>query len=190
MEFFYNNGERKRVPIRWTGRIIPEQLYFIAQTTCSPDSVTVYASKNMLDSIRVAYTEPLNCSDIHDTLTVDTRLTPIEGAKIVPDEVALTFITDVLAEVQIEGVAIEGVNMPKGKVLRTFPAKVKVKFVTGVKNYQTLKPSDFRVIADYEELSRGNSSQCSISIDRMPSGISNAKLETNKVDYLIEEVAQ
>lgn len=25
IEFFYNNGERKRVPVRWAGRIIPEQ---------------------------------------------------------------------------------------------------------------------------------------------------------------------
>ena len=24
LEFFYNNGERKRVPVRWTGRVIPE----------------------------------------------------------------------------------------------------------------------------------------------------------------------
>lgn len=25
LEFFYNNGERKRVPVYWTGRVIPEQ---------------------------------------------------------------------------------------------------------------------------------------------------------------------
>ena len=24
LEFFYNNGERKRVPVHWTGRVIPE----------------------------------------------------------------------------------------------------------------------------------------------------------------------
>ena len=37
LEFFYNNGERKRVPVHWTGRVIPEQLYFISHVVYSPD---------------------------------------------------------------------------------------------------------------------------------------------------------
>ena len=45
IEFSYNNGEYKRVPVRWAGRIIPDQLYFISQVVYSPDSIDVYASR-------------------------------------------------------------------------------------------------------------------------------------------------
>ena len=55
LEFFYNNGERKRVPVRWTGRVIPEQMYFISQVSYMPDSVDVYTSPDKLDSIRAIY---------------------------------------------------------------------------------------------------------------------------------------
>ena len=55
LEFFYNNGERKRVPVHWTGRVIPEQLYFISHVVYSPDSVDVYATREKLDSIRIIY---------------------------------------------------------------------------------------------------------------------------------------
>ena len=44
LEFFYNYGTNKKVPVRWSGRVIPEELYFISRVDYSPDSVTVYAS--------------------------------------------------------------------------------------------------------------------------------------------------
>ena len=59
LEYFYNDGAHKRVPVRWSGRVIPEHLYFISQTQYWPDSVDVYASPGKLDSITVAYTETL-----------------------------------------------------------------------------------------------------------------------------------
>lgn len=30
LEFAYNYGECKKVPVRWNGRVIPEQMYFIS----------------------------------------------------------------------------------------------------------------------------------------------------------------
>ena len=49
--FTYNNGERKRVPVKLTGHVVADDLYFISETHITPDSVTVYASKRMLDTM-------------------------------------------------------------------------------------------------------------------------------------------
>lgn len=187
LEFYYNSGAHKRVPVRWSGRVIPEQLYFLSHVEHWPDSVTVFAQESMLDSIKTAYTEPLNYVGFRDTLTVDCRLRKIQGAKFVPDVVKVGFFTDVLTEESISDIPVRGINMPKGKVLRTFPAKVTVKFVTGVSVYLSLKPSDFLVVADYNELSLSPSEKCNIYLKRVPSGVSRATLEVKQVDYLIEE---
>ena len=187
LNFFYNTGASKRVPVRWSGRVIPEHLYFISQVEYSPDSVTIYASEEKLDSIRMAYTEPLNYANFRDTLNVDCKLKKIEGVKTVPNQVRVTFHTDVLTEVSIDDIPIQGIHMPEGKVLRTFPAKVKVSFVTGVSHYRTLKPSDFTVVADYNELKGQLSEKCNIYLQVVPHGISRAKLDIQQVDYLIEE---
>ncbi len=32
LEYFFNYGLHKRVPLRWSGRVIPEHLYFISHT--------------------------------------------------------------------------------------------------------------------------------------------------------------
>jgi hypothetical protein len=186
-EFFYNFGAYKRVPVRWTGRVVPEELYFISKVQYSPDSIDIYASEEKLDSIRTAYTEILNYSNFRDTLKVKARLAKVKGVKMVPDVIDIAFYTDVLTEENIDGVSVTGINLPKGKVLRTFPAKVRVSFVTGVSIFNKLKPEDFVVVADYRELSNHPTEKCKIYLTKSPAGISRAKLEINEVDYLIEE---
>lgn len=186
LDFYYSFGTKKQVPVRWRGRIIPEELYFISRTEYSPDSVTVYASDEKLDSINVAYTEPLNYTNFRDTLIVNCQLNKLKGIKMVPDHIQVSFFTDVLTEERIEGIPIKGVNMPEGKVLRTFPAKVTVSFVTGVSVYRDLRPEDFLVVADYQEIKQNPSEKCRIYLKNVPAGISRAKLETDLVDYLIE----
>ncbi len=185
--FYYNYGERKQVPVRMRGQVLPEKLYFISDTIVEPDSVTIYASRQKLDSINVVYTEQFNFTDWHDTLIVKPYLQKLTGVKVIPEQVCFTFITDVLTEESIEGIPVVGINMPEGKILRTFPAKVKVRFVTGMKRYQQLSANDFLVVADYDEFSKSQSPKCNISLRRLPSNISRVKLDVQQVDYLIEE---
>ena len=186
LEFFYNYGTHKKVPVRWSGRVIPEELYFISRVDYSPDSVTVYASDEKLDSINIIYTETLNYANFRDTLTITCHLAKLKGVKVVPDRVKINFYTDVLTEENIEGVPIQGINLPEGKVLRTFPAKVTVSFVTGVSVFRNLRPEDFTIVADYNEIKRHPSEKCRITLKNVPPGISRARLDVTLVDYLIE----
>ncbi|MBQ1669865.1 MAG: YbbR-like domain-containing protein [Prevotella sp.] len=187
LEFFYNYGANKRVPVRWTGRVIPEDLYFISRVKYYPDSVDVYASQALLDSISVVYSEHLNYVNFRDTLVVNANLEKIKGVKMVPDHIKMEFFTDVLTEEKLDGIPVEGINMPPGKILRTFPMKVTVSFVTGVSVYRSLKPEDFTIVADYDEIAANPSEKCRIYIKKSPPGISRVHLNINEVDYLIEE---
>ena len=186
LEFYYSYGTNKKVPVRWSGRVIPEELYFISRVEYSPDSVTIYASEEKLDSINMVYTEQLNYANFRDTLSVNCRLSKIKSVKMVPDHVRVNFFTDVLTEERIEGIPVQGINMPEGKTLRTFPAKVAVNFVTGVNVYRNLRPQDFTVVVDYNDIKNNPSEKCDIHLKDVPSGISRARLETTQVDYLIE----
>ena len=190
LEFYYNYGAKKQVPVRWSGRVIPEELYFISRVEYSPDSVTIYASEDKLDSINVVYTEALNYANFRDTLIVNCHLAKLKGVKMVPDHIKLSFFTDVLTEERIEGIPIQGINMPEGKTLRTFPAKVAVSFVTGVSVYRNLTPQDFTVVVDYNDIRQNPTEKCRIMLKDVPRGISRAKLETTFVDYLIESESE
>jgi hypothetical protein len=185
--FYYNNGEKKKVPVRWRGHLKTDPHYFIAKTLIEPDSVTIFASREKLDSIHYVYTRELNYSDIHDTLIVTSELQRMQGVKIVPNRVKINIQTDVLTEETIDSIPVVGINMPKGKVLRTFPSRVSVKIVTGMKNYKAIMPSDILVVADYEQFKDETSDKCTLQVKKVPEGVSRATLNVKQVDYLIEE---
>lgn len=187
MEFNFNYGQSKRVPVRWSGRVVPEHPYYIAQTKYSPDSVTIYANSEKLDSIQIVCTEQLNISDFRDTLSVDCNLVKMKGVKTVPATIHLTFFTDVLTEESIGDIPIEGINMPAGMMLRTFPSKAVVKFVTGMSRFKTLSADDFKVVVDYNDIVGSKSDKCKLLLLSIPDGISRANLEIDEVDYLIED---
>ena len=187
LEYYFNYGAKKRVPVRWSGRVIPDELYFISRVQYWPDSVDVYASTEKLDSIATMYTEQLNYANFRDTLFVNVHLSRGKGVKTVPDMVKVGFFTDVLTDEDIEGVPIQGINMPPGKVLHTFPSRVTVHFVAGASVYKNLSYEDFTVVADYKEMKANPSEKCRIYLKKAPPGISRARLSTDAVDYLIEE---
>ena len=187
LEFYYNYGAKKVVPVRWSGRVIPEEMFFISRVAYQPDSITIYASHEKLDSINVLYTEQLNYANFRDTLRAKCELAKIRGVKMIPDHVQVTFFTDVLTEEAIEGVPIKAINMPVGKSLRTFPAKVTVSFVAGASLYRNLSANDFTVVADYNDIINHPTEKCHIYLKSVPRGISRTRLETNMVDYLIED---
>ena len=187
LEFSYNNGECRRVPVRWAGRVIPDQLYFISHVEYQPDSVDIYASPEKLDSIRAVYTEALNFVNFRDTLRVDCHLARIPDVKVVPDRVHIQFHTDVLTEETFQNVPIQCINLPPGKVLRTFPRYAKVHFVAGVSQLRTLHAEDFKVVADFREIMVSHKDRCTLILRDVPHGVSRAVLDTRQVDYLIEE---
>ena len=77
--------------------------------------------------------------------------------------------------------------MPEGKVLRTFPSKVSVSFVTGVSQFRSLSRNDFLVEADFSEIEDNASDKCRIYLRAVPHGVSRATLSVQEVDYLIED---
>ena len=110
----------------------------------------------------------------------------MKGLKCVPSKVRISIYPDVLTEESVE-VPITALNMPEGKVLRTFPARVKVSFTVGASLFRTVTPDKFRVVVDYNELQADPSEKCTLKIASVPHGIRNARTEIQQVDYLLEE---
>ncbi len=186
LEFFYNHGISKRVPVRFIGRVIPAENYYLSRTLCQPSQVTVYADKALLDSISFVGTEALRLTDFADTVVRKVPLQTIRGAKVVPAEVEVTFCPDILTEEAVE-VPIVAVGMPEGKVLRTFPSRVKVRFSVGANQFRQIKPEQFRVEADFSAIGDKPSEKCPIYLRQAPPNVSNARLEIGMIDYLIEQ---
>lgn len=185
-EYFFNYGLKKHVPVKLAGKIIPGQSYYLSRVFIEPDSVEIYASREVLDSIKYVSTKLLNVSNLTDTLVRNVDLNRIKGVKYVPENVKVSICPDILTEEKFE-VPIVAVNMPAGKVLRTFPSRVTVIFTVGASMFRSIRPEGFKVVADYNEVMENPSEKCNIYLRSVPHGVRNARISFNQVDYLIEE---
>ena len=186
LEFYYNQGQQKKVPVKLKGTIRPADSYYLARTILSPKEVTVYAGKQYLDSIEYVETENLSIPTFEDTITTTIGIKKMTGVKVVPSEIKVTLCPDILTEESIE-VPIEAINMPPGKTLRTFPSRVKVRFVVGAGMFRQISKEHFRVVADYLELRNSKAEKCTLHLRKAPTSVKNPSLEVSQVDYLIEQ---
>jgi hypothetical protein len=112
----------------------------------------------------------LNIVNFDDTVIQTVALKSIKGVKIVPSMVRIGLYPDILTEESVD-VPISAVNMPQGKVLRTFPSKVSVRFTVGASMFRMIKPEQFKVIADYNDLTAHPSDKCNIYLRVYPHNV-------------------
>ena len=186
LDFHYNYGLSRQVSVKMSGHVVPGKSFYLARTRCWPEKVTVYGSKQALDSLRFVKTVPINITNFNDTVLRTVALETIKGVKIVPNTVRIGLYPDILTEENIE-VPITAINMPEGKVLRTFPQRVTVNFIVGASMFRSISPEQFAVVVDYNEIIDHPSDKCSIHLRETPQGVRNARLKMTHVDYLIEE---
>lgn len=188
LEYIYSTGKSKVIPVRLRGRVSPNRQYYVSDTICSPDSVLVYAPASMLDTIKAAYTQWIELSNISDTVRCRATLTSIKGAKFVPNFVDLTFPVDIYIEKTLE-VPLRGINFPAGKVLRAFPSKVQVTFQVGLNRSRLIKASDFVLNVAYEDLLKQGADKYTVTLKSVPHGVSHVRISPSQVDFLIEQVS-
>ena len=186
LDFYYNYGQSRQVPVKMAGIVVPGKSFYLARTRFWPETVTVYGSKQTLDSLRYVKTVPINITNFNDTVVKTVALEKIKGVKIVPNIVRIGLYPDILTEETIE-VPVTAVNMPEGKVLRSFPQRVTVNFIVGASMFRSISSDQFAVVVDYNELIEHPSDKCNIHLRQCPQGVRNARLQMTQVDYLIEE---
>ena len=186
LEYFYNLGTRKKVPVLLAGEIDTAPEYYLKRVSFSPDSVEVLAPPSILDTIRAVTVTPVHLQNLAADETVERYLHRMRGVKVIPEHVTMNIQVDLYTEKTVE-VPIVGVNFPGSKDLRTFPSKVKVTFRVGMSNFKSVTANDFVLAVSYEDLVNNDSPKIRLQLRSMPPGISNVRIEPEEVDYLIEQ---
>ena len=187
LEFFFNRGARKKVPVELAGTIETSPEYYLKRVDFEPDSVEVLAPLAILDTISQAFIVPVHLSDLASNAKIQRTLHRVRGAKFIPEQVDMMVQVDLYTEKTVE-VPIIGVNFPGSKDLRTFPSKVDVTFRIGMSRFKDITADDFVLAVTYEELMENDSSKLKLHLRSVPPGVSNVRIEPSEVDYLIEQI--
>lgn len=180
--FLYSNGEHKRLPVKFMGRIGAKS---DKEITISPEFVDVYAQPDILNTLKFIKTvdDSLN---VEEDVTRNFMLETTRGIKCKPQQVKVNIKPIVFVENTIE-VQVECINEPADKKLALFPPRVSVTYVVDIKNHNLITKEGFKVIADYNEVADMKQPKCSFKLVAQPPFVKQAKLAFDETKYLITD---
>ncbi len=187
-EFYYNRGVGRLMPVKFVGSVRTVPQNYLQNITLSPDSVMVYAPTSVLDTMKYAYTIRRDVMNLAKTTTVKLPISTITGVKTMPEDISVTANVDYYTE-QTVSVPVVGLNFPANVSLRTFPAKVTIKYRVGAAYAKYITAGHFLLAATYEELLNNDGQKFALQLKATPSGVSNVRVYPKEIDYLLEYAA-
>ncbi|MCF0160239.1 MAG: YbbR-like domain-containing protein [Bacteroidaceae bacterium] len=185
-DMVYTRGKAKRVPVRLKGEVSAKQQYAVTGVTFDPDTMTIYAPEEILDTIHVVFTAPVSYHELEKTTSFETEMSRPQNVKFVPEKVSVNINVAQLTEKTLE-VPITPVNVPSGKTMRTFPSKVKVTFQTVLGEFDKIKAEEFSIQVDYNSLNPNDNERCVPFAAYYPASIKHMGIWPAEVEYLVED---
>ncbi|HEA30269.1 MAG TPA: hypothetical protein ENH91_09785 [Leeuwenhoekiella sp.] len=151
-----------------------------------PDSVLVRGPKSSIDTLAAVYTQKERFKAIKSHLKDSVPLTTlkrINQLEIEPKEVLYSLHVDKFTEGTLT-VPLQLINVPAQVTAKIFPKRVKLIFNVNFKNYDRLRPSDFKVVCDFNKMD-STSTTLSPEIVQFPSYVRDLRLSEKTVQYLL-----
>jgi YbbR domain-containing protein len=180
--------DSKKVPVKTIIDLNFKKQYFLCDDIItSPDSITLYGYKEILDTLNCIYTNEYISEELKDTLNATLSLNIPHHCKAKPNKVNVIAPVEFYTESDID-LSIRVKNLPENIVVKTIPEKLNVSFLVGLSRYKDIRPSDFILSIDYESLRQSNSNIEAVTLESFPTYIKQPFLKDNKVKWLIEFV--
>ncbi len=185
----FNKKVSKLVPVKYNlSLVFNKQFNLTDSISIQPKYITVSAESEVIDKINFVETQSITLKNISKSISIKLPIIKAPEFKHVEFSqmsVKATINVTKYTETSLE-LPVEVENLPAGYTLKTFPDKVGVKFNVGFKNYDKITPVDFRAIVDYKKIDQ-ESNKLKIQLIKIPDGIRNVKLVTEKVEYIISK---
>ena len=183
----FSRLSEKKIPIIPKTRINLRAGYLTDSNVISkPDCIIVRGPKILLDSIYYAETITYNQEDVYKSISKKINLSPIEGANFSKDFVDIELSVSRYSEKEFN-IPIELINQPEGVKVKLFPPMTKVRATIPMSVIGNIRVSDFRLIADYNQILNGQTQKLELFIQKKPSSVKQIILEPNEVNYLIRK---
>lgn len=187
IEFYYNHGLHKRVPVSLLQLPRIESGYALTETQLKTDSVTVYASSQLLEKITSAEILPYYLETLSNTTTLKLPIKSVRGVKFIPDSIEASFHIDRMVEKKIT-VPIKTEGFPANKILLPIPQEVEITCQVAMNNYRSITSNMFEVTAHFEDLPTDGTTHCPLRLKTIPEGVSRVRITPKDVEYVIEEI--
>lgn len=185
ISLMYTSAPAKTVPVKINADVTTALGKVLnGKPRASVREIKIYSSRDILDTIFYVNTAKIVRRGLADPVTLQVKLCPIKGVKMVPSTIDVTIPVEPL-ENRRTAVDISVVNVPKGESLVLFPAKAEVSYLVPMSMRDDSR-APFRVIADYASLNSAADTHIRLRLaSPLPAGVTDAQLEQDSVEFTI-----
>lgn len=182
---YYTQESTEKYPVEISGTIESAVQYETGEIKITPDSVWVFGPASVTDTINFIYTEPINKTELRDSISFDVRLQERENVKYNPQYVNIQIPVTPYTEKSFD-MEINGVGFPPTYKLKAFPSKAKIIFNVNMVQIDSISSKDFSIGIMYGDILENNSDRVKLTLLKSPENIRNIRIVPNEVEYLIE----
>jgi len=179
---------KKKVEVKLNLNISFEQQYNLVDSIkCQPDSVLVFGTKNIIDTINFIETDTKTLTNINSTKNIT-----IEFAKkykdyklrISPSKINIFIPVQKFTEASIE-LPIVVVNNTLNYSVKMFPEKINLTYLVSLDNYKNVKSSMFSATVDISNTLISKSKKLKVNITKHPSFVKIKQIDPEKIEYIL-----
>ena len=182
--YYYNRESTRRFPVKVNASLAGARQYYVEGVYTIPDSVLVFASEEVTDTLQCISTDFFSREELRDSITLEVPLQQPKGVKCLPSKVQVIVPTIPYAEKSFE-LPVNAVGFPLNMRLKTFPTTVKVLMNVSVSRYDKVKAKDFEVAVNYSDVFN-NSERVKLSLTKAPSYVRDIRIVPEEVEFLID----
>jgi hypothetical protein len=179
---------KRKVPIRAQVSLELSQNYMLdGQLVLAPDSIVLRGPSREVDTIHFITTETMSLTDISEDFerSLLIRKSPaLEYTEYDHEKVKVTGKVFRFSE-KIFEVPVTVINLPEGTQIRTFPNVISVLCKARLEQLKELKPADFTIIADHNQVKEG-SAFLPLELIKKPDSISSVQLMESQIEFILK----
>ncbi|MDZ4846309.1 MAG: hypothetical protein SH857_12250 [Chitinophagales bacterium] len=163
-----------------------KQFDFKEPMLVNPDSVIVNGPENIVSPMKSWFTERLTFENLDKSLQNEVGLIKPSHptVTVTPMKARYTIAVEEYTEKTLE-VEIQKINLPQAKEVSIYPKKVKVVCRVGLSNYESVKPENFIITADFANVDFKKSKYIKLEMKTHPSHVKNLDYSPKSVEYIL-----
>jgi hypothetical protein len=186
INFQFSSLIEKKIPVHLNRNFNFEPQFRLGgDVVLSPDSVWVIGAKAIIDSIKQLETELLEFKELNESKTKRIGLVKVKGLSFVQKKVNVELPVEQFTEAQKQ-IRLKVINVPKSVFLRLFPHEIKLSYLVGLKDYESILKEQFELEADYLKMDTVRN-KLQVYLKNSPLNVSNISFYPGEVGYLIEK---
>lgn len=164
---------------------LAQQYIFSDSVHVVPDRITVYGTKEALDTLKEIQTQYIHLEKVKDSISTNVQLVPIEGVNFSEEEVRVVANVEMFTQKSIT-LPVTFINVPPTLTIKALPAEVNVSYNISTSQY-AYPQEDIEVIVDYNDIKSNDLGKQKLKVINDSSKIFSVRTSPETIEYILEE---